>query len=206
MILIIDHYDSFTYNLVQYYKQFHPDVRVVQHDKITRNQVKEWSPELIVLSPGPGKPSDRPMTQDIIKVFHKRYPIFGICLGLQIIVEVFGGTVTKGNQPMHGKRSQITHDNTGVFHTIPNSIYVTRYHSLVAAMPDFPSEFIVSSRSEDGVIMGLRHKEFPLEAIQFHPESEWTENGFEMVQNSYEQAVKWKLNQKGVNHEPIATL
>ncbi|UFU00709.1 aminodeoxychorismate/anthranilate synthase component II [Radiobacillus kanasensis] len=206
MILLIDHYDSFTYNLFQYYKQLHPDVLVVQQDEITVEQVEKWNPDLIVLSPGPGNPKNCPASQAIVKAFYQQIPILGICLGLQIIVEVFGGTVTKGIQPMHGKRSLITHDQKGIFKEVTDSIYVTRYHSLIASLQDFPADLILNSMSADGVIMGVRHSKFPLEAIQFHPESEWTEYGFQMVRNSYEQALAWHKNREGLAYESASII
>jgi anthranilate synthase/aminodeoxychorismate synthase-like glutamine amidotransferase len=200
MIVIIDNYDSFTYNLVQYYKQIERDVRVYRNDEVTIKEIADLAPNLIVISPGPGTPSESGVCRDIIAHFHKHIPILGVCLGFQLIVEYFGGKVIKGKQPMHGKVSKVTHDQLGVFKGITTPTSVTRYHSLVADPEVIPTELCVTSKAIDGAIMGVRHHTYPVEGIQFHPESILTENGFQMIKNSDEQAKKWML-ERGVHRD-----
>ncbi|MBM7571008.1 anthranilate synthase component II [Aquibacillus albus] len=200
MIIIIDNYDSFTYNLVQYYKQLDPDVHVYRNDEISISNIDRLNPDIIVLSPGPGKPTESGNCKEIVSKFHKTIPIFGVCLGFQLIVEFFGGKVIKGEQPMHGKISNIHHIQDGVFNSIPNPTKVTRYHSLIADSTSIPEELVVTARTNDGVIMGVRHLKHPIEGIQFHPESILTEHGFQMIENHYHIARTWKAK-RGVSNE-----
>ncbi|GGD22175.1 anthranilate synthase component II [Pontibacillus salipaludis] len=188
MIVMIDNYDSFTYNLFQYIQMGGYEVEVFRNDQITIEEIEELTPEAIVLSPGPGSPIEAGICLSIVRHFFNKIPILGICLGHQIIVEAFGGVVVKGNRPMHGKVTSIHHDRQGVYKALPSPTAVTRYHSLVAQSKSLPSELVVTSRSEDGAIMGVRHKKYPIEGIQFHPEAILTSLGYDMLQNFF--AVK----------------
>ncbi|ANU21956.1 anthranilate synthase component II [Planococcus donghaensis] len=196
MIVIIDNQDSFTYNLVHYFEQLDPSVRIFQNDELIEKQLEALNPDLIVLSPGPGRPATSGASKRVLTNLSGHVPILGVCLGHQTIVEHFGGIVTKGHQPMHGKVSSLTHDGKGLFKKITNPTSVTRYHSLVAENT-LPECLLVTARSEDGVIMAVRHRQLPVEGIQFHPESILTVEGFQMLKNSYEQAKKWKETNKG---------
>lgn len=188
MIVMIDNYDSFTYNLFQYIQMGGYEVEVFRNDQITIEEIEALTPQAIVLSPGPGSPIEAGICLSIVKHFYNKIPILGICLGHQIIVEAFGGVVVKGNRPMHGKVTSIHHDKQGVYNGLPSPTAVTRYHSLVAQEGSVPSELEVTSRSEDGAIMGVRHKKYPIEGIQFHPEAILTILGYDMLQNFF--AVK----------------
>ncbi|MFQ3545315.1 aminodeoxychorismate/anthranilate synthase component II [Halobacillus rhizosphaerae] len=198
MILMIDNYDSFTYNLFQYFKQMDDEVLVFRNDEVTLQEMDALNPDLIVLSPGPGSPSESGICREVIKSYYLHTPILGICLGHQLIVDFFGGEIRKGKQPVHGKVTAIRHDGKFLFRNIPASIRVTRYHSLVIAEDNLPSTLQISAISEDNVVMGVRHAEAPLEGIQFHPESILTEYGFEMLKNAYEQAVQFQRNRMEV--------
>lgn len=201
MIVIIDNYDSFTYNLVQYYKQIASDVRVFRNDEVTVQQINQLHPQLIVLSPGPGTPKDTGESRNILKTFHQSTPIFGVCLGFQLIVEFFGGSIIKGAQPMHGKVTPLEHDRLGVFTSISSPASVTRYHSLIVEKHSLPAELTISSIDDRGTIMGVRHQTYPVEGVQFHPESILTEHGFQMIQNSYEQALLWRQKRGEIRDE-----
>ncbi|MCT2535965.1 aminodeoxychorismate/anthranilate synthase component II [Aquibacillus koreensis] len=192
MIVIIDNYDSFTYNLVQYFKQLTSDVLVFRNDDTSVEQITELEPDLIVLSPGPGDPTESGICPEVVDYFYRDTPILGVCLGFQVIVDYFGGKVEKGKSPMHGKVTLMDHDQQGVFKELSSPSKITRYHSLVASPAHIPSQLKVSATAADSAIMGVRHVDFPIEAIQFHPESILTENGFTMIKNSYELAIKWK--------------
>lgn len=183
MILIIDNYDSFTYNLVHIVAEFTDDYKVVRNDELTVDQVKELNPAKILISPGPGRPADAGITEAVIKELGVEIPILGVCLGHQAIGEVFGGKIIHAPKLMHGKTSQITHDGKSVFKNIPDDFTATRYHSLILDPNQIPDELEISARSEDGVIMGVRHREWPLEGIQFHPESILTTEGPNIVEN-----------------------
>lgn len=196
MIVIIDNYDSFTYNLVHYLEQFDPEVAVFQNGQITAKEVKNLFPDLIVLSPGPGRPVQSGATKDILLSLSEEFPILGVCLGHQTIVEHFGGRVIKGKQPMHGKVSLMNHDGKGIFAGIASPANVTRYHSLIADKEEIPECLLITAETEDGVVMGVQHRTLPITGIQFHPESILTEEGFRMLQNCYEDAKAWMANQK----------
>ena len=183
MILIIDNYDSFTWNLVHLVARGTDDVRVVRNDEITIDEIRDMAPEGILISPGPGRPADAGVTCEVIRTFGDSIPILGVCLGHQAIGEVYGGTVTYAPRLMHGKTSQVHHDGKGVFAGVEDPCTATRYHSLVIDPEGFPEVLEVSARSEDGTIMGLRHKNGLVEGIQFHPESLLTEEGPMMVAN-----------------------
>lgn len=183
MNLIIDNYDSFTYNLVQYIGSINPDLEVHRNDKITLNEIAEKQPDRIVISPGPGKPEDAGLSIDIVKRFGADIPILGICLGHQAITVAFGGTVDRAHEIIHGKTSRITHTGSLIFNQIPDTFEATRYHSLVAMNDSFPDELIITAQTNDGLIMGLEHRKHPIYGVQFHPESIVTEHGMNMVKN-----------------------
>ncbi|OFW30847.1 MAG: aminodeoxychorismate/anthranilate synthase component II [Acidobacteria bacterium RIFCSPLOWO2_02_FULL_65_29] len=184
MVCVIDNYDSFTYNLVQYLGELGADVRVVRNDAVTLDAIAETQPERIVISPGPGRPEDAGITMDVIRRFGSTVPILGVCLGHQAIGAVFGGSVVRAAVPMHGKTSTIEHDSRGVFAGIGEPFVASRYHSLVVADPGLPAELEVSARTkEDGTIMGLRHRRWPIHGVQFHPESILTVEGHRILRN-----------------------
>lgn len=183
MILIIDNYDSFTYNLVHIVAEHTDYYKVIRNDELTVEEVKKLEPEKILVSPGPGRPADAGITEQVIKELGRETPILGVCLGHQAIGEVFGGKVIHAPKLMHGKTSQIKHDGKSVFQNIPDDFTATRYHSLVLDPDKIPDDLEVSAHSDDGVIMGVRHKEWPLEGIQFHPESILTTEGPDIVKN-----------------------
>jgi anthranilate synthase/aminodeoxychorismate synthase-like glutamine amidotransferase len=183
MILVIDNYDSFTYNLVQYIGELGAEPRVYRNDAITVEQIRDLKPERIVISPGPGVPKDAGITVDVIREFVGKMPILGVCLGNQAIGEAFGGRVVRAPYLMHGKTSEICHDSATIFRGLPYRFKATRYHSLIVEKEDLPDVLEVSATTTDGLIMGLRHKEYPVEGVQFHPESVMTEHGKKLLQN-----------------------
>ena len=183
MILIIDNYDSFTYNLVHLVGRFRDDLTVVRNDAVSVDEIDDMDPDLILISPGPGRPADAGVSVDAIRRFGERIPILGVCLGHQAIGEVFGGTVTYAPTIMHGKTSRVFHDNRTIFKDLDDGFEATRYHSLVIDPASLPAVLEVSARTADDVIMGVRHKELPIEGVQFHPESVLTEAGSRMISN-----------------------
>ena len=183
MILIIDNYDSFTYNLVHIVAQYTDDYKVVRNDVLSVEEVKELNPDRILISPGPGRPAEAGITEAVIREMGRETPILGVCLGHQAIGEVYGGKVVHAPRLMHGKTSVIHHDGKALFRNIPDGFTATRYHSLVLDPDQVPDELEVSARSEDEVIMGLRHRKYPVEGIQFHPESILTTEGPNIVKN-----------------------
>ena len=184
MILVIDNYDSFTYNLVQYLGELGAAVEVVRNDAASLDSIAASRPERIVISPGPGRPEQAGITMDAIRRFGPTVPILGVCLGHQAIGAVFGGSVVRAVAPMHGKTSTIEHDGRGVFAGIEGAFVASRYHSLVVADEGLPPELEVSARTQgDHVIMGLRHREWPVHGVQFHPESILTGEGRRMLRN-----------------------
>ena len=190
MILMIDNYDSFTFNLVQYFQILGCQVRVERNDEITLQDIEECLSDItaIVLSPGPGHPSEAGITLDIIKTFAGRVPILGVCLGHQAIVHAFGGEVVRASKIMHGKTSRIRNDGKGLFHGVDGPFEAMRYHSLVARRETLPDELTITAESEDdSEIMGVRHKKFSIEGIQFHPESIMTIIGKRLLRNFVEQ-------------------
>ena len=191
MILIIDNYDSFTYNLVQYFRILGAEVQVRRNDGITVSEIESLIPDAIVISPGPGHPSKAGVSLDVIRTFAKRIPILGVCLGHQAIVHAFGGEVVRASKIMHGKTSRIRADGKGLFHGVDGPFEAMRYHSLVAKKETLPNELIVTAESEDDhEIMGVRHKKFPVEGIQFHPESIMTIIGKRLLRNFLEVVCK----------------
>ncbi|MBC7660532.1 MAG: aminodeoxychorismate/anthranilate synthase component II [Chitinophagaceae bacterium] len=183
MILLLDNYDSFTYNIEQYFGELGKRVKVVRNDEITLKQIEKMKPESIVISPGPGKPDEAGLTLETIRTFAGHIPILGVCLGHQAIGQVFGGIVKRAPRMMHGKTSVIKHDGKGVFKGLPSPMTVTRYHSLHVDPESLPSCLKITAQTEDGIIMGLRHKKFRIEGVQFHPESYQTEHGQRLFQN-----------------------
>ena len=184
MVLVIDNYDSFTYNLVQYLGELGAEVRVMRNDQVTINDVVDAKPDHIVISPGPGRPEDAGVTMSVIRACGRETPILGVCLGHQAIGAVFGGEVVRAGTPMHGKTSTIDHDGRGVFSGIAGPFVASRYHSLVVAEHGLPAELEVTARTADGEhIMGLRHREWPVHGVQFHPESILTGEGKTILGN-----------------------
>ncbi|MBI2724099.1 MAG: aminodeoxychorismate/anthranilate synthase component II [Chloroflexi bacterium] len=183
MLLLIDNYDSFTYNLYQYLGELGAEVEVVRNDAVTVEDIEQMAPDRIVISPGPGHPDDAGISKDVIRRFGERTPIFGVCLGHQCIGEVYGGVVDGAGEIMHGKVSQVTHDGRGVFAGLTSPIPVTRYHSLAIRPETVPADLEVSARTESGVIMGVRHRRLPVEGVQFHPESILTPDGHHILRN-----------------------
>jgi anthranilate synthase component II len=186
VILVIDNYDSFTYNLVQFLGELGADLHVVRNDAIGVHDAVGFAPERIVISPGPGDPDGAGISLAVIERFHPTTPILGVCLGHQAIGRAFGGIVGRAPVQMHGKTSRIRHDGRGVFRALPQGFEATRYHSLVVHESGLPADLEVSARSEDGVIMGLRHRHFPVEGVQFHPESILTLEGKALLRNFLE--------------------
>ena len=186
MIVVIDNYDSFTYNLVQYLQELGAEVEVYRNDRITIEGIAARRPESIVLSPGPKTPDQAGITLETVRTFSGKVPILGVCLGHQAIGQAFGGRVVRAPSLMHGKTSLIQHDGRTIFRGLENPFEATRYHSLVIAPDSVPSELEVSARTEDGVLMGLRHREHPTEGVQFHPESVLTGEGKKLLKNFLE--------------------
>ncbi len=196
-VLVIDNYDSFTYNLVQYLGELGAEVTVFRHDEISPDEIERLAPTHILISPGPGDPDDAGVSLAVIERFHRTIPILGVCLGHQCIGQAFGGKIIRAKTLMHGKTSRIHHDGRGVFRDIPQDFIATRYHSLVVE-DDLPDCLEITARTPDGEMMGVRHKEFPVEGVQFHPEAILTEHGHKLLQNFLEgkmgnQSSKFKV-------------
>jgi anthranilate synthase/aminodeoxychorismate synthase-like glutamine amidotransferase len=187
MVLVIDNYDSFTYNLVQYLGELGASVTVRRNNETTLDEVRALAPSRILISPGPGRPEHAGVTLDIIRTFGERVPMLGVCLGHQAMGLAFGGAVVRAPLPMHGKTSTVEHDGRGVFNGITTSFAASRYHSLVVADIDWPADLEVAARAkEDGLVMGLRHRSWPLHGVQFHPESILTHEGRRILRNFLE--------------------
>jgi anthranilate synthase/aminodeoxychorismate synthase-like glutamine amidotransferase len=183
MILMIDNYDSFTYNLVQYIGEMGKTLKVYRNDKITIPEIEEINPDMIVISPGPCTPTEAGISLEVIKRFAGKIPILGVCLGHQSIGQAFGGEVVRAQRLMHGKTSLIHHDGEGVFKDMPNPFEATRYHSLIVRRETLPDCLQITAESDEREIMGLRHKEYPIEGVQFHPESILTKDGMKLLGN-----------------------
>src|SRR5688572_24608567 len=184
MILVIDNYDSFTYNLVQYLGELGADVRVRRNDQVTIGEVEAMSPEQILISPGPGRPENAGITTDVIRRFGPKTPILGVCLGHQAIGLVYGGVVCRASAPMHGKTSTVVHDGKGVFQGVGANFEAGRYHSLVIASSNVPADLEVAARTrEEDIIMAVRHRRYPVHGVQFHPESVLTGEGRRILKN-----------------------
>jgi anthranilate synthase/aminodeoxychorismate synthase-like glutamine amidotransferase len=195
MVFVLDNYDSFTYNLVQYLGEMGADVLVRRNDELTVERVAALKPDRILLSPGPCTPAEAGILVPLVRHMAGKVPILGVCLGHQAIGEAFGGKVVRAHQLMHGKTSEVEHDGTGIFNGLPTPLTCTRYHSLIVAEDSLPSELEVTARTPEAngagraggsVIMGLRHRKFPIEGVQFHPESVLTEGGHRMIKNFLE--------------------
>lgn len=182
-VLVIDNYDSFVYNLVQYLGELGAEPLVYRHDALTLQDAVDLRPDGVLISPGPGSPDDAGLSNEAILHFTGRIPVLGVCLGHQCLGQVFGGTVVRAPEIMHGKTSLIRHAGTGVFTGLPQPLEATRYHSLVVAPESVPDVLEVTATTDDGIIMGLRHREFPTEGVQFHPESILTVGGHDLVGN-----------------------
>ena len=183
MLLMIDNYDSFTYNLVQYFSELGQEVIVKRNDKISLKEITDLNPEFLVLSPGPCTPNEAGLSLDIVNNFKGKIPILGVCLGHQTIGQAFGGKITHAKTIMHGKTSDIHHTNKGVFKGLSNSFTATRYHSLVIDRESLPDCFEITAWTDDEEIMGIRHKELFIEGVQFHPESILSEHGHDLLRN-----------------------
>lgn len=183
MLLLLDNYDSFTYNLAQYLGQMGQTLEVRRNDKISLDEIEELAPERIVISPGPCTPKQAGISEPLVERFAGKIPILGVCLGHQAIGEAFGGRVVRAPKIMHGKTSEIHHDGKTIFSGLPQDFRATRYHSLIVERKSLPKELEISAETEDGTIMGLRHRKLRVEGVQFHPESVLTEPGFRLLEN-----------------------
>ncbi len=183
-MLVVDNYDSFVYNLVQYLGELGAEPVVHRHDQVTLAELRDLAPDAVLVSPGPGRPENAGVSNDVISEFAARgVPVLGVCLGHQCIGQLYGGEVVRAPRVMHGKTSEIHHDGAGVFTGLPNPITATRYHSLIVDRETVPGSLLVTAESEDGLVMGLRHRELPVEGVQFHPESILTESGHALLGN-----------------------
>lgn len=194
MILLIDNYDSFVYNLYQFIAEIEPDVKIVRNDKITPEEIEELSPDAIVISPGPGKPSDAGVCIEVIQKLKGKFPILGVCLGHQAIAEAFGATVGHAKQLMHGKVSVLEYVKTDsvMFQRLEKPVKVARYHSLAVEEATLPEELEVTARSKNNEVMAMEHKTYPIYGLQFHPESVMTPEGFKMIENFLKSCKKEK--------------
>ncbi|MCM2677716.1 aminodeoxychorismate/anthranilate synthase component II [Alkalicoccobacillus plakortidis] len=186
MILMIDNYDSFTYNLVQYLGEMGQELVVRRNDQITIEEIEEMAPSILMISPGPCSPNEAGISLESIRHFAWTIPIFGVCLGHQSIAQVFGGDVVRAERLMHGKTSEIKHNGKSVFSGLPSPMTATRYHSLIVKRETLPDCFIISAETDEGEIMAIRHKELPVEGVQFHPESIMTGDGKQLLRNFVE--------------------
>ncbi len=182
-LLLIDNYDSFTYNLVQAFRALGAAVSVLRNDAVSVHEALALGPTHLCISPGPGTPADAGICADLIRAFSGRIPVLGVCLGHQVIVEVFGGSIARAAKPMHGKTSLLRHDGAGVFARLPQGCIVGRYHSLVAVPHSLPQSLVVTATTPDGEVMGVRHRREPTEGVQFHPESILTPDGPRLLEN-----------------------
>lgn len=200
MILMIDNYDSFTYNLVQYMGELGADLEVYRNDQISLDEIERLSPRKIVISPGPCTPSKAGISKEVVRHFAGKIPLLGVCLGHQSVVEAFGGEIVKARKLMHGKTSMIQHDGKTLFAGLPNPFEATRYHSLVVNRDKLPDCFEISAESDDGEIMGVRHKELAVEGVQFHPESILTVHGKDLLKNFIDLPAEKVKEHEGTGH------
>lgn len=192
MLLMIDNYDSFVFNLVRYIEELGEDVLIYRNDKITIAEIKKLEIDGIIISPGPKSPKEAGLSLEIINTFKGKIPILGICLGHQCIGQYFKGEIIKGIKPVHGKLSYVNHNNKGIFKNVKNPLRVTRYHSLIVKNEDVPEEIEITCETEDKVIMGIKHKNYEIYGVQFHPEAEMTEDGHKILNNFIEITKKFK--------------
>jgi anthranilate synthase/aminodeoxychorismate synthase-like glutamine amidotransferase len=187
-VLVIDNYDSFVYNLVQYLGELGADPMVHRSDALTLDQIIALDPDAVLISPGPGRPENAGLSNSVIEYFAGKRPVLGVCLGHQCIGQVFGGVVVRAPEVMHGKTSLIRHRDVGVFAGLPNPLEATRYHSLIVERDSLPSVLEVTAETDDGIVMGLRHRDYDIEGVQFHPESILTTKGHDLIRNFLERA------------------
>jgi len=188
-VLVVDNYDSFVYNLVQYLGELGADPVVERSDQFTLDDVEALDPDAILISPGPGRPEDAGLSNEVIRTYAGRVPVFGVCLGHQCIGQVFGGEVVRAPEIMHGKTSLVRHEGKGVFAGLPQPLEATRYHSLVVDRASVPDVLEITAETDDGIVMGLRHREHDVEGVQFHPESILTAAGHDMLRNFLDRAA-----------------
>ena len=190
MILLIDNYDSFSYNVMQLVGSVEPDIVVVRNDEISLEDIEKMKPDAIIISPGPGKPKDAGICEDVVRIFVGKIPILGICLGHQAICEVYGATVSYAKELMHGKKKEMIQENNGLlFRGLPERFCAARYHSLAVLEETLPEELVVTARCEDGEIMAVEHKRYPVYGLQFHPESVMTPEGRKIIENFCTSAI-----------------
>ncbi len=190
-VVVVDNYDSFVYNLVQYVGELGATPVVHRHDALTLDQLRALDPDAVLISPGPGRPEDAGVSNEVIQAFGEHgVPVLGVCLGHQCIGQVYGGRIERAPRVMHGKTSEITHDGRGVFAGLASPLTATRYHSLVVERDSVPDQLEITAESEDGLVMGLRHREHPIEGVQFHPESILTESGHDLLRNFLDTSVR----------------
>lgn len=197
MILLIDNYDSFVYNLGRYIGRLGRERMVVRNDAVSLDEIRALSPAAIILSPGPCGPDEAGVCNDVLRTFGAQIPVLGVCLGHQCIGAVFGGTVTRAPQPVHGKSAPVRHDGTGLFAGLPDPLAAARYHSLVVEIADDHAALRVTARTDDGIVMGLQHRTHPVYGVQFHPESVLTEGGMEIMANFIALADAWNEGKRG---------
>ncbi|WP_425060573.1 Aminodeoxychorismate/anthranilate synthase component 2 [Sporomusa carbonis] len=199
MILMIDNYDSFVYNLVQYLGEMGEDIRVFRNNKLNIAQIEDMRPDHIIISPGPCTPNEAGISLELINYFKEKIPILGVCLGHQAIGQAFGGDVVRASRLMHGKTSLVYHDGKGVFAGLKNPLTATRYHSLIVKKETLPDCLEITAETDQGEIMGIRHKEYKVEGVQFHPESILTEHGHAMLTNFLAMNPKWTTKMRGAS-------
>ncbi len=206
MILFIDNYDSFTYNLVHYFGQLVDDLVVARNDKISLKEIQEMQPDGIVISPGPGTPDDAGISCDLIREFHQFIPILGVCLGHQCIGQVFGAKIIRAPLPVHGKTSDIFHEQDSIFTGLPSPFPATRYHSLIIDENTLPEVLKITARTSDGLIMGIEHRNFPVVGVQFHPESILTEVGPRLIKNWLQSLVQKQNKAINIKNNEISSI
>lgn len=190
MILLVDNYDSFTYNLYQYFLILGEETTVIRNDELDLEKIESMHPRLIVISPGPGRPESAGMSMDLVTKYRSRIPILGICLGMQIVAQCYGGRIVRADEPVHGKVRQIAHTGTRLFKDISSPMNVTRYHSLLVERSSLPSEFLVDAESQEGEIMAISHRTDQIGGVQFHPEAILTDSGLQLLSNAVVQASR----------------